>query len=66
MAIEKLGVTDHIEIEKGDHRPQWDEVELIDKLWERRKLKESAHILLYKNILSRPSIGMNTINDIQL
>ena len=60
--IEKSGIADHIWKEKGNHLPLWDEVEIIDRAehWIRR-LKESAHILGYNDLLSRPSIEMNTI-----
>ena len=45
--VEKLGMADHIWREKGDHRPLWDQVEIIDKEhnWKIRKHKESAHML---------------------
>ena len=45
------------------HLPLWDEVEIIDREehWRRRRLKESAHMLGYSDLLSRPSIEMNTI-----
>ena len=61
--IEKLGMVDHIWKEKGNHLPLWDEVEIIDMAenWRIRYLKESAHMLGYYDLLSRPSIGMNTI-----
>ena len=51
--IEKSGMADHIWKEKGNHLPLWDEVEIIDRT--------AAHILGYNNLLSRPSIEMNTI-----
>ena len=45
------------------HLPLWDEVEIIDseEHWRRRHLKESAHMLGYSDLLSRPSIEMSTI-----
>ena len=56
-------MADYIWREKGDHRPLWDQVEIIDKEqhWKIRKLKESAHMLDHKNLLSWPSIEINTI-----
>ena len=41
----------------------WDEVEIIDRAedWRIRRLKESADILSNNDLLSRPSIEMNTI-----
>ena len=61
--IEKLGRVDHLWKEKGDHLPLWEEVEIIDRAehWRIRCLKESAHMLGYNDLLSRPSIEMNTI-----
>ena len=52
--VEKSGMADHIWTEKGDHRPLWDHVEIIDKEhhWKIRKLQESAHMLGHKNLLS--------------
>ena len=60
---EKSGMADHIWNVKGNHLPLWDEVEIIDREehWRRRRLKESAHMLGYSDLLSRPSIEMNTI-----
>ena len=48
---------------KGDHRPLWDQAEILNKEhhWKICKLKESAHMLDHKNLLSRPSIEINTI-----
>ena len=47
--------------EKG--KPLWDEAEIIDRAehCRIRRLKESAHMLGYSDLLSRPSIEMNTI-----
>ena len=61
--IEKSGMADHIWKEKGNHLPLWDEVEMIDwdEHWRLRLFKESAHTLGYTDLLSRPSIEMNTI-----
>ena len=52
--VEKSGVADYIWREKGDHHPLWDQVEVIDKEhhWKICKLKESAHMLGHKNLLS--------------
>ncbi len=49
--------------EKGNHLPLWDKVEIIDRAehWRIRRLKESAHMLGYNDLLSRPSIELNTI-----
>ena len=61
--IEKLGMADHIWKEKGSHLPWWDKVEIIDwaEHWRIRRLKESARMLGYSDLLSRPSIELNTI-----
>ena len=61
--IEKSGMADHIWKEKENHLPFWDKVEIIDKAehWRIRRLKESAHMLGYNDLLSRPSIELNTI-----
>ena len=52
-------------MEKGNHLPLWDEVEIIDRAehWRIRRLKELAHMLGYNNLLSSPNIDikMNTI-----
>ena len=47
----------------GNHLSLWDEVEIIDREehWRIRRFKESAHMLGYNYLLSRPSIEMNTI-----
>ena len=61
--IEKSGMADHIWKEKGNHLTSWDKVEIIDwaEHWRIRHLKESAHMLGYIDLLSRPSIELNTI-----
>ena len=61
--IEKSGMADHIWKEKGNHLPLWNKVEIIDRAehWRIRCLKESAHMLGYNVLLSRPSIEVNTI-----
>ena len=61
--FERLGMADHIWKEKGNHLPLWDKVEIIDRAehWMIRRLKESAHMLGYNDLLRRPSIDMNTI-----
>ena len=48
---------------RGNHLPLWDKVEIIDRteLWRIRRLKESAHMFGYNDLLSRPSIELNTI-----
>ena len=55
----------HIWKEKGKHLPLWDEVKIIDRVehWMIRRLKESAHMVGYSDLLSRPSIELNTIWD---
>ena len=49
--------------EKGNHLPLWDKIEIIDRAehWRIRRLKESAHMLGYNDLLSRPSIELNTM-----
>ena len=61
--IEKLDMADHIWKEKGNHLPLWDAVKVIerDEPGRIRRLKESAHMLGYSDLVSRPSIEMNTI-----
>ena len=48
---------------KGKPSALRDEVEIIDRAehWRIRHLKESAHMLGYNDLLSRPSIEINTI-----
>ena len=48
---------------KGKPLPLWDKVEIIDRAehWRIRRLKESAHMLGYNDLLSRPSIELNKI-----
>ena len=61
--IEKSCMADHIWKENGNHLPLWDKVEIIDRAehWRIRRLKESAHMLGYNDLLSRASIELNTI-----
>ena len=56
-------MADHIWKEKENHLPLWDKVKIIerDEHWRIRRLKESAYMLGYSDLLSRPSIEMNTI-----
>ena len=56
-------MADHIWKEKGNHLPLWDEVKIIDReeLWGMRHLKEATDMLGYSDLLSRPSVEMNTI-----
>ena len=56
-------MADHIWKAKGNHLLLWDEAEIIDRAehWRIRRLKESAHMLGYNDLLSRPSKEMNTI-----
>ena len=48
-------------MEKGNHLSLWDEVEIIHRVehWRIRRLKESAYMLGYNDMLKRPSIKMN-------
>ena len=41
----------------------WNEIKIIDRAeyWRIRNLKESAHMLGYNDLLSRPNTEMNTI-----
>ena len=61
--IEKSDMANHIWKEKGNHHPLWGKVEMIDwaEHWRIRRLKESAHMLGFNDLLSRPSIQLNTI-----
>ena len=61
--IEKSGMVDHIWKEKGNHQPLCDKVEIINRAehWRIRRLKESAHMLGYNDLLSRPCTELNTI-----
>ena len=61
--IEKSGMVVPIWKEKGNHLPLWDEVKIIDseEHWRIRYLKESAYMLGYSDLVSRPSMEMNTI-----
>ena len=56
-------MADHIWKEKGNHLPLCDKVEIIDRVehWRIRHHKESARMLGYNDLLSRPSIELNTI-----
>ena len=49
--------------ENGNHLSLWDKVDIIDRAqhWRIRRLKESAHMLGYNDLLSRLSMEMNTI-----
>ena len=60
---EKFGMLDHIWKEKGNYLPLWDKDESNDraKHWRIRRLKETAHVLGYNDLLSWPSMEMNTI-----
>ena len=61
--IYKLGMTDHIWKEKGNCLPLWDKVIIIDRdeHWGIRHLRESAHMLDFRELLRRESIEINTI-----
>ncbi len=58
--IEKSGMADHIWKDNGNHLPLWDKVEII-KHWRIRRLKKSALMLGYNDLLNRSSIELNTI-----
>ena len=53
----------HIWKEKRNHLSLWDKVKIIDmeEYWKRRHLKEGAHMLGHVDLLSRPSMEINTI-----
>ena len=59
--IEKSGMADQWK-EKGNYLPLWDKVKIIyrEGHW-KRCLKEVAHMLGHVDLLSRPSMEMNTI-----
>ena len=61
--IERSGVAYHIWKEKGNHLPLWNKVEIIDRaeLWRIRRLKESAHMLSYNDLLSGLIIELNKL-----
>ena len=61
--IEKSDMADHIWKEKGNHLPLCDKVEIIIRTehWRIRRLKESAHMLGYNDLLSWPNIELHTI-----
>ena len=56
-------MANHIWKKKGKHQLLWDEVKIIDREehWRVRRLKESAHMSGYSDLLSSPSVEMNTI-----
>ena len=60
--IQKSGMADQIWKEKRNYQSLWDKVKIIDgeEHW-KRCLKEAAHMLDYVDLLSRPSVEMNTI-----
>ena len=61
--IYKSSMTDHIWKEKGNCLPLWDKVKILDRdeQWRIRRLKESAHMLDFRDLLRRVSIENNTI-----
>ena len=61
--IEKSGMVHHIGEKNGNHLTLWDEVKIIDREehWRIRRLKESAHLLGYSDLLSRPNVERNKI-----
>ena len=61
--IEKSAMADYKWKEMGNHLLLWDKIEIIDRAehWRIRRVKESAHILGYNDLLSRPSIELNII-----
>ena len=56
-------MADHMWKGKGNHLLLWDKVEIIDRAehWRTRRLKDSAHMLGYNDLLSRPSMELITI-----
>ena len=56
-------MADHVWKEKENQLSLWDEVKIIDREehWRMRCLKETAHMLVYSDLLSRPSREMNII-----
>ena len=65
----KYSLTNHIFMYKNNlalNLSLWDEVKITDRTdrkeyWRVRCFKELAHMLGYSDLLSRPSIEMNTI-----
>ena len=59
----RVWLADHIWKEKGTHQPLWDEAKIIfmEEHGKIKRLKEAAYMLGYNDLLSRPSIDMNTI-----
>ena len=60
----KSGVAEHIWKEKGNHMPLWEKKQILDREshWRVRRLKESAYMMCCDNILSRPSMAMETFD----
>ena len=56
-------MADHIWKEKENQLPLWDKVKIIDweEHWKRKRLKETAHMLVHVDHLSRQSMELNTI-----
>ena len=56
-------MADHILKERGNPLALWDKVKIIDRDqdWRIRRLKESGRMLGYIDLLSRPSIEIDTI-----
>ena len=61
--IEKSGMANHIWKEKENPLLWWDIVKIIDREehWRIRRLKKSADMLVYSDLLSRSNIEMKTI-----
>lgn len=58
-------MTDYIRREMRDIRYLWDEIVINDREYHQkmRKLKEPVHKLGQKNLISRPSVDINTIQE---
>lgn len=56
-------MADHVWREMGRHEPLWNEVKMLerDERWRVRRLIESAHMLSYEDLLSKPNIEINTM-----
>ena len=63
VETEKSYMVDHVWKEKRNHLPLWNKIKITDwaEHWRIRCLKESALMLGYNDLLSRPSIELNTI-----
>lgn len=59
----KSCMADHVWRGKISHQLLWNKVKLLDKEehWRVRNLKESVHMVAYEDLLSRPSVEINTV-----